>query len=219
MFTSENVPAFLKSVNLRLDKEGDRFAFCVFTIEPFMPHLAHELGEEVAEHLFEGAGPKALPRDEVGGIVFNLDFPRQRLAARSHEDLDPVAVLDHVGIGKLKVDRVEDEDGDAPPILKLSFQVEIALNERRAIDFVVQHFGTALLLTFKPMQRDLPLDDAESLARVKESAARLAEAAGPGSSMSFGLVGEEPVTLTPEDAPRLRDEAREIRRRGKGRRQ
>ena len=53
--------------------------------------------------------------------------------------------------------------------------------------------------------------ETEALAGAKEAAARLAEACGPGSSMSFGLVGQEPVTLTPDDAPRLREEARALR--------
>lgn len=69
MFTSSNIVAFFKKGTLKLapNADGDlrRFAEATLVIEPFSAELAHELGEDIAGHLFDH---RDLIRDELESI-------------------------------------------------------------------------------------------------------------------------------------------------------
>lgn len=56
MFVTENVRVLFKRANLKLVQEAGelhRVAEATFVLEPLPPELAHELGEDIAGHLFD----------------------------------------------------------------------------------------------------------------------------------------------------------------------
>ncbi len=89
----------------------------------------------------------------------------------------------------------------------MTFVLVFSLEDKAARNFVLDQFGRSLLWSFERIDPTL-----NGFADAKEAAARLAEAGGPGSSVSFGEVGGPMMTLTPDDAPRLRKEAANLRR-------
>jgi hypothetical protein len=208
MFLSEHIPALFKKGTLKLEKGDDgkmrRVAEATLMIEPFPVHLARELGEDMAGHLFDDDGQI---RQELEGIDLRVRAGLQRVTARSHEELDPEAVLDTVSIKDVSVKRMEDAKSNRS-WLSLTFVLVFSLEDKAARNFVLDQFGRSLLWSFERIDPTL-----DGFADAKDAAARLAEAGGPGSSVSFGEVGGPMTTLTPDDAPRLRKEAANLRKR------
>lgn len=145
MFQSENLPVLLKSVTLKQNEDRERFAYCKFMLEPFIPRLAHELGEEVFGHLFDAMDT---PRREVSDISFDLTIPSQSMTSRSHPELEADAMISDVRFDSVRVTR---PDSDKPR-LRLEFVCIVPLLDRMVIEFVVQSFGNPLYLTFQAMQ-------------------------------------------------------------------
>ena len=219
MFVTPDVTCLLKSATLKLDEDGGRLAHVTCTLEPFTPELAHELGEDVAEHLFmpnpNRADPTDLPevpRPEVSEIGFLLPIGAQRITAKDHAELTPVAVLKDVQIQRIRVTRPDPER----PRLALAFVLVIHLDAREAIDFVVRQFGRYAALTFESMQRDLPLEtDATLQERIHEIADDFAAAQPKDTTISF-IHGGKTATITPQMAEQAR--VRKKLRAKKGRR-
>jgi hypothetical protein len=108
MFLSEKIPALFKKGTLKLQEDkGDvkRVVEATFLIEPFSPHLAHELGEEIAGHLFDRNDEI---RDELDAIDLRLRVGLQKVTARRHEDLDACAVLQPVSVKDASVKRIDE---------------------------------------------------------------------------------------------------------------
>ncbi len=208
MFLTEHIPALFKKGTLKLLKDGadlKRVAEATFIIEPFLPDLAHELGEDIAGHLYESDGSL---RDEVDAIDLRVRAGLQRVTATHHEELAPAAVLEPVSVKDCSATRIEDEKS-GKAWLSFSFVLVFDLSDKRTRNFVIDEFGNVLKLSFERLQLDLLKD--ESTANIKDSLAAMAEAAGPGGSMSFSADGKT-TTVTQDDAKRLRREASDLRK-------
>lgn len=154
MFLTPNIRSVFKRATLRREEREDgvvRTARCVFLIEPFLPWMAHELGEDIAEHLFENTADDSPIRSEITDVSFRLNVGLQRVTVRLHEDLAPVAALDGVVVEGLKVTRQEDEKAGRV-WLSAAVTLDVALNGRQAIECVVRTFGEAACLSFTAMQ-------------------------------------------------------------------
>jgi hypothetical protein len=201
MFITENVAALFKKGTLKLVPTEDgykREAEATLVIEPFTTRLAHELGEDIAEHLFTDDGEI---RDELEAIDLRVTVGVQNVIARRHEELEPCAILSPCTIKDVTVKRCSKKDED--DWLACSFVVVFGLEDKEARAFVLDEFGKRLRWTFEAMQRDLLAQ-----ADVHEAAARLGEIAG--GAVLTGPDGEA-VRFDSETAKKHRDAAKNLR--------
>lgn len=202
MFASAHIPTLFKRCTLKLvevEDEVKRVAEGACIIEPFTPALARELGEEIAGHLFTDEDSI---RAELKGIDMRVRVPLQRVKAARHADLTP-AVLENVIVKDCKVARVEDTKA-LREWLAFTFTLVFDLSDRITREFVIHNFGSAMHLTFEPMQREL-LDVAPA---VVDAVERLAPRPG-GEGIDAVTIGTNlgdgrAVTLTAADGVRLR---------------
>jgi hypothetical protein len=204
MFISDNIPALFKKGTLKLQDNGDgglrRVAEATLVIEPFPAQLAHELGEEIAGHLFTDDG---LIRDELESIDLRVRCGLQKATVRLDEALDPEAIIHPASIKDVNVSRVDAKKSQRS-WLSCSFVLVFSLEEREARNFVLDQFGKTLLWSFRGMQADLLQE-----ARLHEAIARVADPAGDGSvTVSIGVNGGE---LIPLDMKKHRDRAKALR--------
>lgn len=213
MFLSEHIPALFKKGTLKLMKDGaelKRVAEAQFLIEPFPAHLARELGEDIAGHLFE---PDGVLRDELESIDLRVRAGLQRVTFHHHEDIKATAVIEPVSIKDCSATRIED-DKSGKAWLSFSFVLVFDLSARVTRNFVIDEFGNILKLSFERLQLDLLDEDREAKARIKESAARLVGNGIDSVTITHGSPDGSggSVTLTQDDAKRLRQEASDIRK-------
>lgn len=210
MFTSQNVVALFKKGTLKLTQNEDgeyrRMAEATLVIEPFTEAMARELGDEIAGHLFSEDGHI---REELESIDLRVRAGLQHVTVRLDEALEPTAILSPASIKDVSCSLCEDKKSGRQ-WLSFAFVVVFSLEERAARNFVLDEFGKALLWSFQRSQPEL-----EGLARLKDVAAKFANLPEGISSVTMTVPGHEPVTLGKGDAARLRDEAAELRRRGK----
>lgn len=207
MFASENVPALFKKGLLKMTPREDgtyrRVAEATCIIEPFPASLAHEIGEEVASHLFDDAGAI---REELESIDLRVRAGLQAITVRHHEELEPCAIISPASIKDVSVTRIEDKKAGRQ-WLSLSFVIVFSLEEKAARNFVLDEFGRTLVWTFRAMQGEL-LKSAE----LHDALAKLGDPSGDGSTtVSFGVAGGEMAEIDPKkhraEAKRLRDAA------------
>lgn len=200
MFVSENVAALFKKGTLKLVPTDDgykREAEATLVIEPFNPGLAHQLGEDIHDHLFTADGEI---RDELEAIDLRVTVGTQNVIVRRHEDLEPCAILSPVSIKDVAVKRCSKKDED--DWLACSFVLVFGLEDKEARAFVLDEFGKRLRWTFEAIQRDL-LAQAE----MHEAAAALGEG---GTATLTGPDGET-VRFDSETAKKHRTAAKSLR--------
>lgn len=201
MFLSDNIPALFKQGKLKLMAvEGGgyrRVAECTCVIEPFPTTLAHELGEDIADHLVNSDGI----RPELEAIDLRLRAGLQSVRVRQHEELEPCAFLSPVSVKDVRVERIEDKKTQRE-WLSLSFVLVFSLEDKSARNFVLDEFGKTLLWTFTAMQPGLLAD-----AAIHEAAARLGE--GGGATLSGP--GIKPIKFNTETSKAHRAEAKRLR--------
>ena len=204
MFVTENVAALFKKGTLKLVPTEDgykREAEATLVIEPFNPGLAHQLGEDIHDHLFTDDGEI---RDELEAIDLRVTVGIQNVIVRRHEELEPCAMLSPVSIKDVAVKRCSKKDED--DWLACSFVLVFGLEDKEARAFVLDEFGKRLRWTFEAMQRDLL-----SQAGAHEAAARLGEMAGKdGGAVLTGPDGEV-VRFDSDTAKKHRDAAKNLR--------
>lgn len=203
MFTTPNLPSLLKRVTFKLVEvpgadTKQRVADVAAVLDPFTPALAHELGEDVAAHLFD-EDDDLLPH--VRDIRLDVPPLLQRVTVRFAPDLPVDAVFDEVTLRSLQVTRVEAAE-DAWYRATVAMHVPLRDAEAQAL---ARLFGSLVSLTFEAHQRAL----FEQVAAV----ARHADALLPPSATSMTVTvpgsGRAPVTLTRDEFARLAEAARE----------
>lgn len=207
MFISDNVPALFKKGTLKLEETDTgirRVAEATLVIAPFPARLAHELGEDIAGHLF---GEDGLIREELESIDFRVRCGLQTVTVRLDEALEPEAIIAPASIQDVSVTRV-DQKKLQRTWLSCSFVLVFSLEERAARNFVLDQFGKTLLWSFQGMQADLLRE-----ASLHDSLAKLADPGGDGkTTVSIGVGGGELHQIDPkahrEKAKRLRDAAK-----------
>lgn len=213
MFVTENVRVLFKRANLKLvleQGELHRIAEATFVLEPLAPELAHELGEDIAGHLFD---ENEQIRAELDVIGVRMSTGLQIVTSRDHEDLRVDAELKPVRILTARVERVED-DKTGKEWLRLVFVLSFQLRDREAQKFVLDKFGSWVCLSFKAMQEDLLEETTSKIQRDFVKAIRKGMKDGDGSSVSFGAVDpksgkvEKGVTITKDDVTSFEAPAR-----------
>jgi hypothetical protein len=208
MFISDNIPALFKKGTLKLQDNNDgglrRVAEATLVIEPFPSRLAHELGEEIAGHLFDTDG---LLRDELESIDLRIRGGLQKVTVRLDEALEPEATIHPASIKDVNVSRV-DEKKSQRSWLSCSFVLVFSLEDRSSRNFVLDQFGKTLLWSFQGMQADLLQE-----ARLHDALAKISDPGGDGkTTVLMGVAGREMHEIDPkkhrEQAKRLRDEAK-----------
>jgi hypothetical protein len=206
MFISENVAALFKKGTLKLVMTEDGFkreAEATLVIEPFNPNLAHQLGEDIHDHLFTSDGEI---RDELEAIDLRVSVGTQNVVVRRHEELEAVAILAPVTIKDVAVKRCTKKD--EADWLACSFVLVFGLEDKEARAFVLDEFGKRLRWTFEAQQRDLL-----SQARLHDALATLADPDGSGETkVSMRMLGGEEVHLDKDAAKRHREAAKNLRR-------
>lgn len=208
MFLTDNIPALFKKGTLKLMAGEDggtrRVAEAQCWIEPFPARLAHELGEDIAGHLF--TGDDAI-RDELDAIDLRVRAGLQSVTVRHHEELKPCAELSPVSIKDVSVERIEDKKSGRS-WLACTFVLVFSLETKEARNFILDEFGKTLLWSFRAIQAEL-LGKAE----LHDALARLGDPSGDGSTTaSFGVAGGEMHTI---DAKKHRAEAKRLREEAK----
>lgn len=171
MFSSPNVKALFKKAALKLETDGDgnlkRVAEATFLIDPFPAALAHELGEEIATHLFDEVDEI---RPELDAIALRVQVGLQRVSLRRHPDLKPSGVLEPVLIRRCKVERIEDPRNERE-WLTLSFVLVFDLAPKPARNVLIEEFGNLVFLTFEAMQGDLLAEERRQPAEAAQAEA------------------------------------------------
>lgn len=168
VFITENVSVLFKRAALKLTEDDDgnlvRLAEATFLIEPFPKELAHELGEDVAMHLFEADGRIAEAVESVG---LRVRVGLQTVTVRSTPDVRASAELLYCEVKECRAERVEEiKKGKKTGRSWLSFQFVLAfdLHRREHRNFVIDEFGNQVCLSFQAEQADLPWEDTLSMA-------------------------------------------------------
>lgn len=205
MFVTENVAALFKKGTLKLVPTDDgykREAEATLVIEPFNPNLAHQLGEDIHDHLFTSDGEI---RDELEAIDLRVTVGTQNVIARRHEELEPCAILSPCTIKDVAVKRCSKKDED--DWLACSFVIVFGLEDKEARAFVLDEFGKRLRWTFEAQQRDLL-----SQARLHDALATLADPDGSGETkVSMRTLSGEEVQLDKDAAKQHRAVAKNLR--------
>ena len=203
MFVTENVPALFKKGTLKLQETDDgyrRVAEATLMIEPFPHQLAHEMGEDIAVHLFDENNQI---RPELESIALNVRAGLQRATVRHHEELEPIAIIDTASIKDVKATVIEDKKTNRC-WMSFSFVLVFSLESKEARNFVLDEFGKTLIWTFEGLQRDLL-----NQANLHDSIARMVP---KGATMSVGVSGGEMTEVDPgahrQRAKELRDKAK-----------
>lgn len=206
MFVSEMIPALFKKGVLKLQETDDgyrRVAEATLMIEPFPLSLARELGDEIANHLYDD-------NDAIRGELESIDLrPRvglQRVSVRHDEALEPLVELDEVSVKDLCATVIEDKKTNRR-WLSFSFVLTFSLHNRESRNFVIDEFGKALVWSFRPIQRDLLQNAKDARADILEAAAKLGD---HGETAIIGPDGER-TEFNPETSKRLRQEAKDLR--------
>jgi len=171
MFLTADIPALFKKGTLKLvpNEDGDgirRVAEAMLVIEPFPVKLAREMGDEIANHLFDDDDTI---RMELESIDLRVRAGLQNVTVRPDEALEPIAILTPVSIKDVSATVIDDKKTQRR-WLSFSFVLVFSLETREARNFVLDQFGRTLLWSFEAMQRDL-LRQAD----LHETAARLGE--------------------------------------------
>lgn len=207
MFVTEKIPALFKGGKLKLEKSDEggtrRVAEATLVIEPFPADLAHEIGEDIAGHLFDEAN---VVRDELESIDLRVRCGLQSITVQAHEYLPTLAILSPVSLRDVTAKRIESKD-TGRSWLSQSFVLVFSLEEKAARNFVLDEFGKTLLWTFVGMQRELL-----SEASLHESIAKIADPNGKGDiTVSVGVNGGDMTEIDPkahrEKAKQLRAQA------------
>lgn len=204
MFLSENIPALFKKGTLKLTETDEgyrRVAEATLVIEPFPAKLAHQLGEDIAGHLFTDENTI---REELESVDLRVRCGLQNVTVRYDEALEPSALLTPVSIKDLCVTRIENKKMQQA-WLSCSFVLVFSLEDKAARNFVLDEFGRTLLWSFQAMQGGL-LDKAA----LHDAMARIGDPDGTGEmTASIGVNGGEMVEI---DAEKHRAEAKRLRK-------
>lgn len=203
MFLTTNIPALFKKGTLRLVPSEDgpglvRVAEATCVIEPFPPHLARELGEGIAGHLF--TDENAI-RGELESIDLRVRAGLQNVTIRPGEALDPIAELSPVSIKDVTA-TVEEDKKSGKRWLSFSFVLVFSLESKPARNFVLDQFGHTLLWSFENIQLDLL-----ERAAIHEAAANLG---ADGQTTLTGPDGKA-IEFNPETSRAHRAEAKRLR--------
>jgi hypothetical protein len=203
VFLTKHVPALFKKATLKLLPTDDglrRICESTLVVEPFFPNLARELGDDIADHLFDDDDQI---RPELEAIDLSVRCGLQRVVVTAHQDLDPVADLAACAIRTVQVKRMGDEK-TGRYWLALTFVLVVTLDSQEARTFVIDGFGRELLWTFTAMQREL-LNEA----KLHDSIANMLPK-GEGGTLTISSGGKS-ATLTQEGAAEHRATAKKLR--------
>jgi len=158
MFTTDNVQLLLSKATLKLIKDDKGvehpMAECILLRDPFPIALARELGEGVADHLYDDEDGI---REELQSITLDPKVQQQAISVREAPDVpSPLVTLRHVDILTLTCAKAVDEK-TGEVWIKASLRVRFGLAEREHREFLVRGFGHLLCWSFSVEQRPLPL--------------------------------------------------------------
>lgn len=164
MFISENVWMVVKSAKLSVvedDKKVEhRMAEVQLVIEDLPSDLAHELGEDVASHLFTDAGAV---RHELATITLDPRIPNQCARARQTVDT-PGTELRDAEILSMTFARQED-DKTGKEWIKATARVRFDLAPKVHREWLAMHFGYGLYFSFEAEQGDMLSDRTDRIVR------------------------------------------------------
>lgn len=215
MFVSRDIPCAIRAVALKIETDDGvekRVAHASVQVEPFLPALAHELGEDIYDHLFM-RDPQDIdqdvPKPEIAEVGFLIRCGLQRIEAKAHPDLKVEAELRNVRITKVRVTRPDPDK----PRLSLGFTLSIELTSKSVMDWIVRAFARVNHLTFTREQLDLiapegeqaPRETAKQYAdrRMREIREDVAASVPDDCSMTLSAGGKS-ATITSADAARAR---------------
>lgn len=181
MFLSKNLPLLFKNAKLMVNEDNERFAAVTFVLEPFTPALAHELGDEVANHMYDSRG---VVRPEFTKIGFQTQPGTrvQNLTVRAAPDAPGTTVIKPVVIDSYEVTKPDPEKER----LKLTISASFSLAEKTNRAFAIDRFGTGIYVTFQNAQLDLGLS--ETMERIRED---FVAAQPEGTSVTMSMRGTD----------------------------
>jgi hypothetical protein len=154
MFQTKDVMLKVKAAKLveSEDSKGNpvKMAEVQLVRETFPIHLARELGEEVASHLW--TEDDAI-RHELDSITLDPRIPNQRLAIRAVPDM-PATELQHVEVGKMTFARQED-DKTGEEWIRATIRIRFDLAPKVHREWLIMHFGEVALFSGELEQLDL----------------------------------------------------------------
>lgn len=155
MFTEKRQRFLFKAAKLLLDRDGRRSAEVVLQIEPFTNTMENRRryddlvlvvfgdGESIADGFQDATWGPGLG---LQGATFRLD-----------PDMDPEFASSEVRVLKYKATRCEGKDD--PDWVRFAITIDVPLNERKAREFVVNHFGHDVFVESWAVQATLADDD------------------------------------------------------------
>lgn len=179
------------------EKETRKDADVHLVFEPFSEQFAHEMGEDIARHLFEDGA--ICP--ELENVTLDPRVPNQIVTVSA--DLDgkvELVTLRQVEFGPISVSKQRDEkSGDE--WLKATIRARIDLVPKAHREWLVGHFGAVMAFAFEAEQGDLLPEEDEKRRRRKAAADSAHEFVGgmQECSVTVSAPGRPPVTITKDD--------------------
>jgi hypothetical protein len=158
MFSTPHVGLTIHSAKLRIgsNSNGDvtKEAEITLVCEPFPYHLAQELGDSVAGHLFTREKEPAV-RVELESIQLDPRVPAQRVFVFADTRGEvAIGMLQQVAFGALKVTKVVNEKSGMV-WLKASITATVDLGWREHRDWLIANFGEIRFFSFACEQEEL----------------------------------------------------------------
>lgn len=149
MFSSQNIKAYLKSINLDTDK-NKRIAKTRFFVT-LTHELALEASPHIADRLFRKNGNGYDPVQEVSQMDFVLNFPHQSLSYRRSPDY----VGHHVIIPDVGISDVTAQKLSGRKEFTLLFNCQFEINDKTIITDLIDLIHENFYLTFRSVQPGL----------------------------------------------------------------
>jgi hypothetical protein len=198
MFSTENVPAYLKSIVLKTEAKK-RMASLRFFITPITYNLALEAAPAIADRLFN-ANSDHTPVQEMGRTEFLVRIPKQSMSYKRHPDyVGHDVLIPEVAIDGISAQKVIQGN----PNFSLIFDASFEIGDKTVIPDMIDLLKEKVYVTFKPLQGSL----FEEPAKYADALCRLCDAPNP----EFKVKGSSKIFYCQKDVDQ-REEGEEVER-------
>lgn len=202
MFTTREVVMVLSKAtmkNVDVEDVTHRMAECQLVLEPFPCGLAQELGMDVASFFFADTGAI---RSELKTVTLDPRVPQQRMTVAIGQGVEGTEI-ENVEVLALTGARQCDEDTGREWI-RATFKIRFDLGPKLHREWLVMHFGNALVFSFDREQEDLLSANDFPITKGMQEFSKKHHV----TSITITAGDAEPVRLTPDDFENLANATR-----------
>jgi hypothetical protein len=146
-------------VRVKAEREQDPTHLVEISMEcPFTPDLAEDISPALLRDSFNEA-PKTeerwTPKPEISMTKFRLAPGNQRMTVRTHPELEPIVVVESVGLRQVTIKKQTKAD-----VFMLSWVCSFALNAQAVVELITR-VKASIYITFEKMQGELEFEEGD----------------------------------------------------------